>query len=268
MSNANNTTKKISKSEKTNAKNQENTHIVNTIIASLGELYKPTNPLIEKAAMLAFEETFNGMSQAVITAVTNEQNTVDAQIAAFKTVSKRVSLIMKAVRSQDLEDEFVAHLQSNVYRLNGVRIDKNTPDVAPETEDVGETGEGGTGTGVINPPRTYSVSRRSYAGILESLRFFNEQLKLNPGYKPNEDAYKSTTIEAWVESLGGLHDAALEAKVATRAVRHTRNAYVYHETDGLLARINAVKNYLGYILSPADPRLKQLKTLQFVDNTR
>jgi len=32
---------------------------------------------------------------------------------------------MKAVRSQNLDEEFAAHLQLNVWRLNGIRINKS-----------------------------------------------------------------------------------------------------------------------------------------------
>ena len=108
MANENeNNTKKISRSEKTNAKNLENTHIANAIVASVGDIFKPTNPSIEKAKLLEFETNFTQMSQDVLTAWIAEQNTVDVQITAFKPVSKRITLIMKAVRSQNLEDEFV-----------------------------------------------------------------------------------------------------------------------------------------------------------------
>ncbi len=250
-----NNTKSISRSEKTNAKNQENVHIANTIVASVGDIYQPTNPLIAKAELLEFETNFTAMTQAVLTAFIAEQAAVDAQLTAFKPVSKRVTLIMKAVRSQNLDELFVEGLQSDVYRLNAVRINKSTPDTSPDPAN-GEP-----------VPKTASVSRRSYAGILESLGIISEKLK-NPAYNPNEPEFKSTAIVTWVAGLQTTHNNALDKKVATRAERNTRNAYAYNDTDGLLPRMTALKNYLGYILDKDDPRLKQLKSLKFVDNTR
>jgi len=245
-----NNTKSISRSEKTNAKNQENVHIANTIVASVGDIYQPTNSLIAKAALLEFETNFTALTNAVLTAQIAEQAAVDAQLTAFKPVSKKVTLIMKAVRSQNLDELFVEGLQSDVYRLNAIRINKSTPDTAPDTA-----------------PKTASVSRRSYAGVLESLGIISEKLK-NPAYNPNEPEFKSTAITAWVAGLQTTHNNALDKKVATRSARNTRNAYVYNDTDGLLPRMTALKNYLGYILDKDDPRLKQLKSLKFVDNTK
>lgn len=256
MANENNT-KKISRSERTNAKNQENTHIANTIVASVGVTYKPTNPIIGKDALLEFETNFTQMTQAVLTAFIAEQNAVDAQIAVFKPVSKRITLIMKVVRSQNLDKEFVDGLQSDVNRLNAVHINKTTPDTSPDPAN-----------GDNPPPKTASVSRRSYAGILESLRTFSEKLKSKPEYNPNEAEFKSGAISTWVDGLGSTHNTALDAKVATRTERNARNAYVYNKTNGILPRMNALKNYLGYVLDKDDPRLKQLKSLKFVDNTK
>lgn len=259
--NGNNTPQTVSRSERTNAKNQENLHIANSIVESVGAGFNPTNPLIAKAALLEFEENSDELTQSFLTALTVEQNAVDAQIAAFKPVSKRVTLIMKAVRAQGLETEFVEGLQSSVYRLNGIRISKKTPD-----EETGGTG-GATG-GTSGASGTSSVSHRSYAGILENLRFIAAQLASKPAYNPNEPEFKSPAIATWVESLGELRDAAIEAKIATRTVRNSRNTYVYNETDGLLPRMTALKNYLGYILDKDDPRLIQMKKLKFVDNTK
>lgn len=250
--NDNETPKKISTSERTNAKNLESLHTAIAIITSLGEGYKPTNPLIEKDALLEFEENFEARTQSVLTAATNEQNEVDTQINAFKPVSSRITLIMKSVRAQGLDPLFIEGLQSTVYRLNGVRIGRNTPDEEPQGA------EGGTGAA-----GSASVSRRSYAGILENLQTFSTQLASNPAHNPNEPEYKSPAITAWVGGLNDIHDDALEAKVATRTARAEFKAYVYNDTDGLIPRMKILKNYVGYILDKADPRLKQLNSLKF-----
>lgn len=257
MANENNTEtpKTISKSERTNAKNLENLHTAIAIVDSIGADYKPSNGLIEKESLIEFEQSFEEMTQGVLTATANEQNKVDAQINAFKPVSSRVTLIMKSVRAQGLDPLFVEGLQSTVYRLNGVRISKNTPDETPEGANEPSGGNS-------------SVSRRSYAGILESLQMLSTQLTSNAAHNPNEPEYKSPAIATWVNNLNTIHDDALEAKVATRTKRGERNLHIYNDTDGLIPRMNLLKNYLGYILDKTDPRLKQMKSLKFVDNTK
>lgn len=243
-----------SNSEKTHAKNAENTHIANTIVAEVGTIFNPTNPLIGAPALVTFEATLVARNQAVNAAIPAEQNAVGEQIAAFKLVSKRVSKIMKAAKAQGLDAEFLGHLQSTAYRLNGVRVNKATPD-KPETP-------------ADESKANHSVSRRSYAGILESLDLLDEQIKSNPNWETNEVEYQSATITAWVESLRNLHNTALETKIATRTARNNRDSFAYNPTDGLLVRMNALKPYLETILDKNDPRLKQIKKLRFVDYSK
>jgi hypothetical protein len=261
MANVNENTikKKISRSETTHAKNNENTHIVNTIIASLGTAYNPNNPLITAASMLEFESGFNGFMQELNVAISAEQTKVGEQIAAFKPVSKKVSKIMKAAAGQGLTAEFMGHLRSTSNRLNAVRVDKSTPDKSPAEEPSPPEGTN---------QRRASVSRRSYAGILESLDLLDEQLKGNRGYKPNETEYQSATVSVWVEGLRTTHHAALDARIATNSARNDRNAYAYHRATGILKRMNAVKAYVETILDKSDPRFKQLKKLRFVDYSK
>jgi hypothetical protein len=253
---ANDTVNKTSVSEKTHAKNLENTHIVNSIIASLGETWNPNNKLIKASALTDFETNSSGFMQALNAALSEEQAKVGTQMAEFKLVSKRVNKIMKAAAGQGLVPEFMANLRSTANRLNGVRVNKATPDTPPDT-----------------PPPTNSngnasVSRRSYAGILESLDLLDEQLKANPDYKPNETEYQSAAVSAWVDGLRTTHNAALDSKIATRTARNARNAYVYSPTEGIITRMNAVKAYAESILNKTDPRFQQLKKLRFVDYSK
>jgi hypothetical protein len=250
MENNEETTKKISTSEKTHAKNAENAHIAYTIAAGIGEKFNTNNPLIKLPALLEFKGTFNSLMQDVNEKIPLEQTAVGAQIAAFKLVPRRVSKTMKAAKGLGLAPSFLGNLQSTANRLYGVTVNKNTPDQS-------QAGGGG-----------HSTSRRSYAGILESLDLFDEQIKSNPAYTVNEEEYTSAAITAWVESLRTLHNNALDAKIATRTARSARDAFAYNKTDGLLVRMNALKAYLETILEPNDPRLKQIKKLRFVDYSR
>ena len=136
---------------------------------------------------------------------------------------------------------------------------RSKPDLVSETPDTPPEGEA---------PKTASVSRRSYAGILESVRTISGKLTANGAYNPNEKEYQSPAIAAWIDGLQTTHNTALDAKINTRAKRSALNAYAYNPETGLIERMNALKNYLGYILDKDDPRLKQMKSLKFVDNTR
>lgn len=254
--NNNDTPKKISQSERTHARISDNLHIANEIAASLGAIFNPTNVnLISLASLTAFEATTESLMGAVNDALTIEQTKVGAQIAAFKLVSARVTKIMKAAAAQGLSAEFMQSLRSTANRLNGVRVDKKTPD----------NSGGNTAT---EPAGSASVSRRSYAGILESLDLLEAQLGANADYAPNEEEYQISAISVWIKSLRDLHDEAIAAKIATSSARNARNSFVYNESTGIVPRMNALKAYAETILDKNDPRLKQLKKLKFGNYTK
>jgi len=240
-------------SEKIHAKNLENLTIANTFVAAAVVIFKPNNPLIA-AALTIFEQNFSNQMQSVNAVLPAEQTAVGEQIAAFKLVSGRVSKIMKAAKGLGLTLEFQANLQTTANRLNGVRVSPKTPDNPETPEDESKSNK--------------SVSRHSYAGILESLDLFDEQIKSNTDYNPNETEYKSAAISSWIDGLKTLHNTALNTKTATRTARNSRNAFAYNATDGLLVRMKALKAYAETILDKNDTRLKQLKKLKFVDYSK
>lgn len=242
-----------SNSEKTHAKNLENLHVANVTIATITE-YNTNNPLILKPALLDFETSFAARMQAVNVAVSSEQAAVGAQTAAFKLIPARVTKIVKAAKGQSLTPEAMAHLMTTVRRLRGVRVSDKTPD-NPATP--------GDESGV-----NHSVSRRSIAGILESLDLLDEQLSSNPAYAPNETEHRPGTINTWVSGLRGLHDNVLAVRAATTDSRQSRDHDGYNKTDGLLPRVSALKAYVESILDKSDARLKTLKRLKFVDIKR
>lgn len=241
-----------SNSEKTHAKNLENLHIANATIATVPN-YDSTNPIIVKAELVDYETGFSTRMQAVNAAHSAEQVAIAAQTAAFKLVPERVTMIINAAKGQSLPPESLAHLMTTVRRLRGVRVTDKTPDNPATPED--------------ESAANHSVSRRSIAGILESLDLLDEQIKAEAGYKPNEKDVKSADITAWVASLRALRNARLDAAAATTNAREDRDDYGYNKTTGLIARMNAMKSYALTIMKKTDPRYKKLKGLKFVDPT-
>ncbi|CAN5602084.1 hypothetical protein BH20ACI4_BH20ACI4_20940 [soil metagenome] len=68
--------------------------------------------------------------------------------------------------------------------------------------------------------------------------------------------------------LRNIHNAALDAKVATKAARSERNLFIYHPTEGIMPRTKSLKAYVETILDASDTHLKQLKKLKFVDYSK
>ncbi|CAN5465230.1 hypothetical protein BH10ACI1_BH10ACI1_27260 [soil metagenome] len=243
----------VSNSEKTNAKNLENTHIANATIETI-PIYNTSNELIIKQALIDFEAGLGSRMQTVNATFAAEQTAISAQTAAFKLVPEKITKIMKAVKGQNISKESLDHLMTTVRRLRGVRVSDKTPDNPATPEDESKA--------------THSVSRRSIAGILESLDLFDEQIQAETNYKPNEEEYKKEAISAWITSLHALRNARLEAQAATTNARQDRDDFGYDDATGLIPRMNALKNYAESILDKSDARLKKIKGLKFVNMKR
>lgn len=238
--------------EQTIAKNLDNLRTANSIIESIGAPFNPTNNLIKLAALETFEDECTAAMQAVNDALPSEKNAIGARLTAFKLVSKRVTKILNAAKGQGLAAKSLDNLRSIANEIRGVRISSKTPD-DPTTPDIDES------------KQSVSASNRSYAGLLEALDRFIEQLKSEPNYNPNETEYKIATLEAWLAELNALNTAAIGAKPATSAVRAARDAKMYDATEGIIPRMNMLKSYVSTILPSTDPRWKQLKKLSFND---
>jgi hypothetical protein len=188
--------------EQTNAKNLDNLRTANSIIESIGAPFNPTNNLIKLAALETFEDEYTAAMQAVNDALPVEENAVDARMTAFKPVSKRVTKILNAAKGQGLPADALDSLRTVANEIRGIRVTPKTPD-DPTTPGVDES------------KQNVSSSNRSYAGILEALDQFIEQLKSNAAYNPNETEYKTATPEAWRDDLNALHSPP-RAPPATR----------------------------------------------------
>lgn len=241
-----------SNSEKTNAKNLENIHIANSTIDTVTN-YNSNNPLIVKQALIDYEMGFAARMQAVNAAFSAENLAISAQTEAFKLVPQKVTKIVNAVKSQNVSAESLERIMTTVRRLRGVRVTDKTPDnpLTPEDESL----------------QNHSVSRRSIAGILESLDVLDEQVKIETGYNPNEEDVKKESITEWITELRTLRSNRLDAQAATTDARQSRDEYGYSKETGLIPRMNMVKAYLLTILDKSDARYKKIKGLKFVDTT-
>lgn len=240
----------MANNEKTHAKNLDNLRTAISIVISIGAKFNPTTEMIFLAALQEFEGDIDGAMQAVNAALPGEENAVDGRMAAFKLVSKRVTKILKAARGQSLTPGFIDGLQTNANKIRGVRVTAKLED-DPSTPDVDESRQ------------SHSSSNQSYAGILEALDLFSEQLKSNPDYKPNEVEHKTATIDAWIAELNALNQAAIDAKAPVRAAREARRETMYNSENGIIPRMKTLKEYVGSILEPNDSRYVQLRKLSF-----
>jgi hypothetical protein len=239
-------------SEKTHAKNLDNLDIRIAIAESMGSLYNTSNEMIKLDNLRAFRDSCRAVSDAYSAALPVKQNRIDERQAAFKAVSARLGLFVKAAVGQGLGEDVIERLRASVADYRGVRIGAKTPD-DPLTPDVDES------------KANNSVSNRSFAGLLEKHQFFGEQLKTDAIYKPTEELFKIETYDAWHDELQGINTAAINARILADTSRAALLQMMYNAVDGLLPRMKQQLGYLETLLAATDPRLKQAKSLKFVE---
>ena len=237
--------------EQTHAKNLDNLRTAISIGQSIGGIYKPSKTLIEIASLQTYEAAISVVMQGVNNVLPAEENAVGARMAAFKLVPKRVTKILNAAKGQGLTTEFISDIRTTANAIRGVRVSAKTPDDPL--------------TAIDESKKSVSSSNRSFAGQLESIDLFVEQLKSNPDYSPTEAEYQTPTLDAWLGDLNTLNQTAIDAKGPTRTARNERNAVMYNNKDGLIVRAQMMKQYVRSILDTSDTRFIQLNRLKFVD---
>ena len=235
--------------EQTHAKNLDNLRTAISIGESIGAVYKPSSNLIVLTVLGQFADTFTAKLQAVNDVLPADENAVDARMAAFKPVPKRVTQILNAAKAQGLSVESIATLRTTANALRGIRATKKVVDDPTTPEDESK--------------KSISSSNRSYAGQLENLDLIVEQLKSLPAYAPNENEYTTGTLEGWVAGLNTLNQTAITTSGPVRTARNDRTAFCYSEIDGLIVRMKLIKAYAKTILPANDTRLIQLSKLSF-----
>jgi hypothetical protein len=195
--------------EQTHAKNLDNLRTAISIGESIGAAYQPSKSLIDLVKLGQFADIFEDKLQAINDVLPAENLAIKARMAGFKPVSSKTTAIMNAAKGQGLDTSEFAMLKTTANALRGIRVTPKTPDDPNTPEDESK--------------KSVSSSNRSFAGILESLDLFVEQLKSLAGYTPNEAEYQTATLETWVAGLNTLNQTAIDAKGPPRTARNDRD---------------------------------------------
>ncbi len=238
-------------SEQTKAKNIDNLSVMISVATELGERYSTNNELIKLSNFIAFRDGCLQRQKGVNDVLPVADIAVGERSAAFSAVPKKATRILNAVKSSGITDQAAGNLRTTMNSLRGFKVSGKTPDNSLPLP-AGET-----------PKKTASASQRSFASVLENTDLFVEQVKVQTGFKPNEEEFKTPALEAWVADLTDKNNAAISAKALVQSTRAGRDDFMYNPTDGMQVRVNAFKNYLRSILDRDDIRLQQISKLEF-----
>ena len=235
-----------STSEKGHAKNIANANLLNTYIAQLENIYKPSNPDLELDKLKALYTDAFSHQQAVNVAVPPYTFAVGGREAVFAPVSKKITKLRKVYKAtQDVTQAQLEDFMTIARKLKGLRK-KNPETPTPES---------------VQTP--YSVSQLSYDQRTSNFAQLIELLQNTPNYAPNETQYQITTLQEEKNQMLQTTQKVTDTFIPLNMARDTRNQTMYTGKTNLVDTFNKAKDYLFTILESNSVQYKAISKISF-----
>ncbi|WP_333600820.1 hypothetical protein [Flavobacterium sp.] len=236
-----------STSEKGHAKNIANLKLLITHITEIGANYNPSNPNITLDILQSIYDkahlkqiNVNTLQGPYKTAVAEREN-------LFKPLNRLITKLRRVYKAtQGVQPNQLENFMTIARKIKGDRKQEN-----PESTDT------------TTAQTQYSVSQLSYDQRTNSLGLLIGLLNTTTNYNPNEDAYKTTTLQT-------LQDEMLEKTAAVGATfvpfnnaRSIRNSQLYFDTNNLVDTAYTAKDYLFTILDTSSTQYKAISKIKF-----
>lgn len=231
------------------ARNIANLETLITFIAGWGAPYNPTNNDISLASLQTLLTEANFAMDGVGTALAQTKAAINDREDAFATLRPLVSRVLNYYVSAGAAKNDIDDVKTFKRKLDGKRKTPAIPDDPNTPEDESEG--------------SHSASQQSYVQLVEHFDNIINLLKLDPLYDPNENALKTTTLEAISADLKVKNTAVISNLVNLSTSRLYRNAQLYQAGNGLVARAGLVKKYVKAAFGADSGEYGQIKGLKF-----
>lgn len=237
-----------STSETGHAKNIANLKSLNEINAGFGANYKPSNSLLDLAAMQAQQATCDELLKAVNTQEGILKPIIHARQQEFKSLGPLVRKVRSAARSCGGDDAWLKDVNMAVTKVLGERISK-----AKATE---------------KDPAGTSTSQQSCDSVLNNFQKLIEILKNEPLYAPNETALQIATLEAKYAAMETANNEVKAGVVPYNNAVIARNKALYMEKTGLCDVGQTSKDYIRSTFGFSSPEFKLVTKIKFTKSVK
>jgi hypothetical protein len=210
--------------------------------------YKPSNPLYEIAKL-------EGQYAAGLAAVKDiEVKNAPLKVAvndrkiAYDAAPKLYRRSRNNLKASGASKEFVADASGAVDKLVGRRKTpalKDNPDT-PENESAA----------------SHSASQMSFESLLGHARAYNELVRNEPLYKPNESDLKTGSLDAFADDLEAKNNMVSQLYPPVGQARGLRDTLLYNDPNNIVDTALGVKSYVAS-LGSSHPLYKAIKGLKF-----
>ena len=219
-----------------------------TQINTLGGEYKPPNPFAELAGMQTHHAAILAARTASDEKDSAEEAARNARENLYKQVAPLASELVNYCKSLGLDANVFANLQTFVRDLRGRRA-----------KPVAKPAAGATAP----PPKTISAAQTSYVETAEHFANLVEAARVLPDFKPEEDKFKLTTLDAFVAALRQANTDVANADAAAGVARHTLDELLYTGADSVINRLKSAKAYIAAVFKAKHPVYQTITKFRF-----
>ena len=234
-------------SEVGHAKNVANFQDLIEFVIGYGPTYNPSKDSLKVPLLTALKATAATRILEVVIKSTAFNTKVNERMIAFSDIRSLSTRLLNALLATDAHAETIKDAKTINRKIQGKK--------APSTML--------TPTDPDAPiPTTISSSQQSYDQLIQHLTAFNELLKTELTYTPNEVDLQVIAIDTKVSDLDTLNTAVATAYTAISNERLARNATLYTDPVNLVDTAKEVKQYVKSVFGATSPQYKQISDIQ------
>lgn len=229
------------------AKNLANFESLIILIKVLGPSYNPSKESIKVPAMEALLQEGKNSFKAFNSTKSDYSIAVDAQQKAFKPLNPLITRVNSALKTSDSTPENHRTAQTIIRKLQGRRaVAKLTEEEKKALEAEGKT---------VNQ---ISVSQMGYTNRLDHFEQFISFLSSIPGYTPNEEDLKTTSLNNLLSELRTKNLDVTSFITQLNMIRATRNEVFKNPETGIVKVASDAKTYVKSVFGATSSQYKHI----------
>jgi hypothetical protein len=191
--------------------------------------YNPTNPLLFIAALEAQYAAGIASMLGIDTALAPHKVNINERRIAYDAVPALYRRSRNNLKSSGASKEFIFDAETYVRKITGRRKTVKTEDdpTTPENE----------------AAKQHSASQMSFESILGHCRGYNEMVKNEPLYNPNELDLKTANLDAVADNLEAKNNAVSASFPLVSNARALRDGLLYKNPNHIVDVALLVKAY-------------------------
>lgn len=218
------------------------------LATQLGDSYKPGNPSIDCAALMALLEESRKLIAAAQNAEAEMASAVNRRQASFEDLHQLGLRIRDTAESSGMNARDLHDLDMRRKRF------RSQPFKSRDTPPIGESGE---------PAPARKNRSLSYEIKVSTLESVIALLEGNPGYCPTSEDLTLEALKGRVQVLKDSNSSIIRAQAHLRAARTRVKEVVFDRESGIHGKARMTKRYLRSILGADNDLYRSVSRIRF-----